>query len=322
MASVGVIVNPAAGKDIRRVVAVASATSDAAKIGIVRRAVIGAVEGGATSLLLSDDRRGLAHQAIADLEVAARVEVIPAPPWDEPRNTTAFARRLAEAGAGAVIALGGDGTQRDVVKGWREVPLIPLSTGTNNVFPEHHEATIAGHAAGLVASGAVDLADVSWRAQVIDVSVAAPGSATTVDLALVDVALLRGSFTGSRAVWNPAQLIELVAAIAEPHSVGLSAIAGRMASSPRREAGGVHVRFGAGQLVRAPIAPGLYENVEVSVVQRMRRGDTVELRGPGTLSFDGERDVVLADGTVATAQLTDDGPRIIDVAGVLQRRSL
>ena len=36
-------------------------------------------------------------------------------------------------------------------------PILPLSPGTNNVFPQVREATIAGLAAGLVAKKAHDL---------------------------------------------------------------------------------------------------------------------------------------------------------------------
>ena len=55
---------------------------------------------------------------------------------------------MREAGCGALVVLGGDGTQRAVAKAWRDAPLVPLSTGTNNVFPLHVEATAAGLAAG------------------------------------------------------------------------------------------------------------------------------------------------------------------------------
>ena len=44
---VGLVANPMAGKDIRRLVSAASPVSDMAKIGIIRRALIGAFEGGA-----------------------------------------------------------------------------------------------------------------------------------------------------------------------------------------------------------------------------------------------------------------------------------
>ena len=64
MAVVGIIANPLAGKDVRRLVTAASHTSDAAKIGIVRRVAIAAVESGATRVLLADDRHHLGTRAV------------------------------------------------------------------------------------------------------------------------------------------------------------------------------------------------------------------------------------------------------------------
>ena len=43
MTTVGVIANPAAGKDIRRLVSYATHTSDAHKVGQIQRAVLGAL---------------------------------------------------------------------------------------------------------------------------------------------------------------------------------------------------------------------------------------------------------------------------------------
>ena len=63
MPVVGVIANPLAGKDVRRLVTAASHTSDAAKIGIVRRVAIAAAESGARSVLLADDGAVLAAPA-------------------------------------------------------------------------------------------------------------------------------------------------------------------------------------------------------------------------------------------------------------------
>jgi ATP-NAD kinase. len=47
------------------------------------------------------------------------------------------------------------------------VPIVPLSTGTNNVFPELREATVAGLAAGLVATGRVAADEVCRRNKVL-----------------------------------------------------------------------------------------------------------------------------------------------------------
>ena len=52
-----------------------------------------------------------------------------------PRHGRCRHARCGRHDAGAVVALGGDGTCRDVAIGWPDAPLIAISTGTNNVFP-------------------------------------------------------------------------------------------------------------------------------------------------------------------------------------------
>ena len=69
-------------------------------------------------------------------------------PADDALDTISAARALRDKGCDVVITLGGDGTNRAFALGWRDAPLIPISTGTNNVFPVLCEATVAGAAAG------------------------------------------------------------------------------------------------------------------------------------------------------------------------------
>jgi hypothetical protein len=310
---VGIIANPAAGKDIRRLVSAASPVSDMAKIGIIRRAAIGAAEGGARRIIVADDRHALARRALDGLGLP--IEVLDLALFSNSRDSQRAAACMADLGVEALIVLGGDGTHRDVAKGWRDPPMVAVSTGTNNVFPESHEATLAGHAAGLVATGTVGLGSCSAPAKVIDVDI----EDLPAELGLVDLALTTSSFTGSRAVWDVRSLRELVAAIAEPASVGLSAVAAAFHPTSRLDPGGVHLRFASGEhepcrRVRCPIAPGLYAAVDVGDHVRLAEGDVVEMRGPGALSFDGERDVVLAEGQTAQVQIRNDGPLVIDVA--------
>lgn len=320
--TVGVIANPHAGKDIRRLVAHASPTSDQAKIGIIRRALLGAVEGGAGRLLLAPDKHSLAERAVTDLDLpdGVVVEVLDEPFVGHSTDTTHMAARMAKEDVGAVIVLGGDGTNRDVAKGWLDAPVMPISTGTNNVFPRLVEATLAGLACGLVASGAVTLADGADQADVVHVTIDDGDD----DLALVDLALLAARFTGSRAVWHPDQLRAVLACIAEPASVGLSAIPALIAPIGRTDPGGVLVRFSPpGELaatgvpapartVRAPVAPGMFADVRWSWIEHVPDGGTVELTGPGVLSFDGERDRVLAPGQTAHATVRRTGPHVIN----------
>jgi hypothetical protein len=322
--AVGIVINPLAGTDIRRLVSSASPTTEMAKIGAIRRAVIGAISGGARQILLTGDRRSLAERALErierDLEPGLIDEVdtsiVEAPPYDHRDNTVDAARRLRDLGAGALVVFGGDGTHRDVVSGWREAPMVAVSTGTNNVFPRAIETTLAGHAAAAVATGRVPLSDASWRAKVIDVEIQRADGRTESDLGLVDVALVASAFTGSRAVWHGDSLRHLIAAIAEPASVGLSAIAAAAAPCGRREPGGVHVEFDPNSpttRLTAPIAPGRYATLGVASHQRIAPGETVTVGGPGALSFDGERDAVIGPDDHATLRVANDGPHIIDV---------
>lgn len=307
-----------AGKDIRRLVSAASPVSDMAKVGIIRRAMIGAFEAGASRVVVSDDRSALARRAAEEVDGA--VEPLDLAVLSTSRDSVRAAEAMANSGVSSVIVLGGDGTHRDVAKGWREAPMVTLSTGTNNVFPQAVEATLAGHAAGVVATGRVSLIDVARQAKVIDVEL----DSGQQDLALVDLALTSDAFTGSRAVWNVASLRELVAAIAEPSSVGLSSIAAAVSQRGRHEAGGVHVRFGAAgasggnaRTVRCPIAPGRYETLVVESHRRLPAGELQRLEGPGALSFDGERDLIIGPDDAATVRISRSGPWVIDVGAAL-----
>lgn len=317
-AIVGVIANPMAGKDIRRLLSHASPTSDAAKIGIVRRAVIGAIEGGATEIVLAPDRHRLCERAVLELHLPVAVRVLDYEVEGRREETVLAARTMREQGASALIVLGGDGTHRDVAKGWLDAPMVTISTGTNNVFPRNIDATVAGLAAGVVSVGKIGLDEATERADVIHALL--PNGET--DLALVDVGVVVGSFTGSRAVWSADELLGVVSCITEPDTVGLASIGARLAPGSRRDAGGVHVVTSspskATRIVRAPIAPGSFADVGIESWSVLSNEEPVTVVGPCILSFDGERDIVLEAGASATLRIRRDGPRVIATSTVLR----
>lgn len=333
--TVGIIVNPLAGKDIRRLVANASPVSDAAKIGMVRRAVAGAVEGGARRVVIAGDHHHLGRRAIERLDTAdAMVEILDEHVIGDRVDTVAAARRLRDEGAGALIVFGGDGTNRDVAAGWPDATLVPVSTGTNNVFPVAWDATSAGTAAALVATGVVTDEPAVRTAKQLRICLSGPsdgeGSATRrrdaaerSDVALVEVALVAGSFVGSRAVWDPDRIVEVVAAIASPASTGLSSIAGRTLPADRWEPAGTHVVLGdGGRRVRLPLSPGSFATVGVRDARRLAPGTTVTLAGPGVIAIDGERSHVLGPGASARVTLCAEGPRVVDVERALHLGAL
>ena len=104
-------------------------------------------------------------------------------------DSTKAARLMVDAGVGCIFVLGGDGTSRAVAKGNAVVPILPLSTGTNNVFPYMIEATVAGLAGGILTSGQISLEEGCFRSPVLEVLDAANN---LVDIALVDAAVHTG----------------------------------------------------------------------------------------------------------------------------------
>lgn len=313
-APIGIIANPASGKDIRRLVAHASVFDNQEKRSIVRRAILGAVAAGADRFFFMPDPHLIVEQALEGLGVEAAFEPVDSPRTGSAIDTTRSAALMREAGCAPVITLGGDGTNRAAAKAWRDIPLVAISTGTNNVFPRMMEATIAGAAAGLVASGAIALDDVAQQAKTVHVRVEGGPE----DLALIDAVLLDEPFVGAKAVWQPTRLRTLVLARAEPAAVGLSAIGGLLAPVSAREDAGllVHAGVGGDELL-APIAPGLFEPVPIVSCRRLALGEAVEFEGPGVIALDGEREVTLHRGQRAQLSVLRDGPFVIDVARTL-----
>ncbi len=314
MGSVGIIVNPWAGKDFRRLRAAVGHTSDSAKIGTIRRVAVAALEAGADRVYAARDTGRLAERAVADLP---GTELVDGPDTGSALDTRRAAGQMAELGAGPVVVLGGDGTCRDAALGWPDMPMIPISTGTNNVFPTIVDGSSAGTAAGLIARGALALDDVSARAKTLTVT-----AGDTTDVALVDVALVDTVGVGARAILGAACVRAVVAAIASPASTGLSSIAGRVHPLGRHEPGAVAITCAppheAPRRVRAPLVPGSFDTVGIASADLLADGDTVRFTGPGVLALDGERELLVAAGEPIRVTVRFDGPRVVDVPRALQ----
>jgi predicted polyphosphate/ATP-dependent NAD kinase len=219
------------------------------------------------------------------------------------------------AGARVIVCLGGDGTARVAASAAGDVPMLALSTGTNNVFPAVREATIAGLAAGLVAVGADPADSVASRAKLLEVR-----AGDRAETALVDVAVSTERHVGARAVWDPATVTQLFCAFAEPDAIGLSSVLGQLSPVTRRDPHGVTARLSpaAARQVLAPIAPGLVVPVGVGDIEPMSVGSVfpVDAR-EGVIAVDGERELTFGAGERPVVRLRADGPRCVDVPAVL-----
>ncbi len=318
MGAVGVIVNPVSGRDVRRRAARAGSQTPESKRNQVARAVIGAAAAGAHRIVVVREPFRIATGAVELLRIDAEIEVLDVRARVAAEDTLRAVGALREAGCGALIVLGGDGTHRLVASAWPDAPLVTLSTGTNNVFPSLVEPTCAGAAAGLVASGRLTLAEVATRAKLVRVEVEGRPD----DLALVDAVRLEGDHRGSLLPFDPAHLREIVLAIADPASLGISPIGGLLAPCPREEDAGLLVtcdperRDGAPLL--APLSAGLYRPVRVAGFRRLALGEPVETSGPGVLALDGDRMCALEPGQRLRMRVVREGPPVIDVSRALR----
>lgn len=321
--TVGVVANPASGRDIRRVVAQASVFPTAEKTNMVQRMLTAFGAFGVERVLLSTDLGGIsaamlravqsgrsAAEQWPEVEFCDEVELT-----DSALDTTNTVRSMLERGADAIVCLGGDGTARVAASACGDVPLLPVSTGTNNAFPQMREATVAGVALALVARGKVACG--TQRAGMLEVELAG-----RVEKALVDVCVSTETHIGSRALWHPATLAELYCTFAEPDGIGLSSIPGLLCPSPRTEPEGVALRFApperARQVVYAPIGPGLIRPVGVRDWRPLAPFERCQVAvGGGVIAVDGERELECLPGQTATVTLRPDGPRCVDVTAVL-----
>ena len=151
--SVGIIANPVSGRDVRRVAARGGVSTAEDKRNRISRAVIGAVTAGANHIIAMQEPFQIATGALADLNVDAELEILDVGANVSPLDTAKAAQAMRNRGVSVLITLGGDGTNRTIAKVWPDVTLVPMSTGTNNGFPNLVEPTVAGAAAGLDCEG-------------------------------------------------------------------------------------------------------------------------------------------------------------------------
>ena len=314
--AVGIIANPAAGKDIRRLVAQGRFVTNQEKVNILRRVLAGIESVGVRRVVFMPDMSSLGHGSLYGRTHGMSVEFADILVTNKETDSTRSAEAMRDRGVGCIITLGGDGTNRAVAKGARDVPIIPISTGTNNVFPQMMEGTVAGIAAGIVASGAVDVDAVTRRSTALEVSI----DGEVRDLALVDVAVSTHQFIGARALWDIDTIAELFLARTDADAIGLSAIGARLRLSDGSERSAVHVTIGeGGETVDAPIAPGMVTTVPVSSWDVMNVGEAVEIAmRPCTIALDGERALRVGAEESAHVTLRNNGPLVVDVEAAIR----
>ncbi len=309
---VGIVANPASGKDIRRLVAYGSVFDNQEKVRILRRVLLGLRAVGIEKICYMPDYYGIVQRALDQMKIAADVFPVDIKIKANQNDSIQAARIMEDQGAACIITLGGDGTNRAVAKGNRLVPILPISTGTNNVFPVMVEGTIAGLAAGLVAGKMIPLTECTYASTKLAVVL----DGDEVDSAIVDVAVCDDIFIASRAVWKMEKVRQLFLNRTEPGNIGFSSIGSMIHSIGPEEPNCMYLKLDSdrGQPITAPIAPGIIETVYIAENQIMSVDDELEISSrPSILALDGEREVEVRKGQPAAIRLKKDGPIVVDV---------
>lgn len=322
MSLIGIIANPASGKDIRRIVGNAITVDNQQKLNIVKRILVALAGSGIEHIQIMPDQFGFGKRALKDLQnrpdVQQALEVLDMPFDNLPEDTSLAAAHMHQCSADAIIVLGGDGTCRLVASTAGDVPLIPISSGTNNVVPEFIEGTVAGLAAAhLSQMPAHTRSKCIWQHKRLVVRI----NEQELDHALVDAAVVNTAHIGSRAVWDPQLIRQVFVTRASPANIGISSIIGMAQTVNPRLPQGAWVTSGSGnQMVQTTILPGELIEIPIGPVQEMHPGKPVPVmqERPVVLALDGERERVLYAGDQASITLQTDGPWLVDVHAVLQ----
>ena len=328
MPLVGMIANPAASKDIRRLVAQGRVVPDWEKVNTLKRALLGLQAVGVDRVVAMPDSSHLVARARDDSNLSLELESLDMPALYTEGDTVRAAQMMEEMGVGCVITLGGDGTNRAVAKGSSAIPIVAVSTGTNNVFPTMIEGTLAGLAAGLVVQGELDLSRVTVVSKILEIYI----DGQYQDMALVDVALSRERFVATRAIWDMSTIYEVFLTRAEPSSIGLSSIGGRLQPLSLEEEGGLYYRLansdGAESASRnpdnsikvlAPIAPGMISTVPISDWRLLVEGERVPVEPRFcTIALDGERSISVTPEHKVEIGISRTGPPVVQVELVLE----
>ena len=311
----GLVVNPMSGRDVRRLAARATNMTHEAKRDIVARVAAAAVAMGVTDIYITKEPFRISSMALEHMGLEANVHVVEHSLNNDASDTEKTVQAFLDAQCTTFVSLGGDGTNRAVVRTAPDVDLVPLSTGTNNVFPVLAEPTVAGMVAGLNATGQLTEAEslgLKQRVKVLHIN-----TPRATDVGLIDAVLLHQDHVGNLLPFNTDKISQIVLSRAEPNSIGMSPIGGLIQA--------VHAEDDCGLLVqvenkderlpsfKAPVSPGLFQNVRVKSVDKITFDVAIPFRGPGVIALDGDRDLGLKEGEHGTVTLRRDGPWVIDI---------
>lgn len=318
--TVGLIVNPAAGRDIRRLTGGASVSDDYEKRRTAECVLAGLTIADDIEVRVMPDRGNLGQRLVDSAPEGLPTSLLDMPVSGSGEDSRRAAGVFA-ADADAIVVLGGDGTNRDVAHTSGDVPLVSVSTGTNNVFPNAVDGTVAGGAAALVATDAVPQSATTYQHGMVE-AIADTANGERRIRSLATLGVLDQMFIGTRAILDADTILGGVVSRASPTEIGLSGIAGGLTIHHPGESGGVGFRLGSAeasqQTVQAITVPGVIERLGVQEWGGLADEEAMRFDLPrGVISVDGERELEVREATI-DARPVADGPLVVDIDAVYE----
>lgn len=314
--TVGIIANPTSGKDIRRIVALGSVSDNHEKISILARLFTGLEAFSVSKIMALGDAFGLVVQAYEKSKVKIPLELSTIPLENSAIDSYLAAKWMKDAAVDCIVTLGGDGTNRIVSKGCAQIPLLPISTGTNNVFPQMMESTLVGIAAAAIANKVPGIQDAIQRKRRLEVY----KNGNLIDISLIDVVVFDEVFRGSGALWEIEKVVCVILAEQHPAAIGAASIANSLLCPPEHQHSGLSIEIGkTGNQVQAVFGPGLILPITIENVRWLIPGQPVHIPPiVATLALDGERDIMINPRDHYEVVISTNGPRVINMERALE----
>jgi len=321
--SVGIIANPASGRDIRRLVAHGSVFDNAEKVNIVRRILLALNSLKIDRVHIMPDSYGIGKEAVDGFwgeekkNFKLDVNILDMRISGTAEDSFNAAALMEEKNTDIIIVLGGDGTNRVVVKALDRTPILSLSTGTNNVFPIMAESTMLGLAAGFFTGFSEEEKEkVTEAIKCINIF----KNDNLEDIALIDAAVVNESYIGSRALWHTEKLEEIFVTRSTSYDIGMVSIPGCLTEVKVGDEGGVYLKVGKpNETVRAAVAPGVIKEVPVEDWRILKPEEYIELpQKDRIIALDGERELFIKEGENVKIQLSSAGSRFLDYKQALK----
>lgn len=318
MYKIGVIVNPDAGRDIRRLSAFAEYMDSNRKTLLATQFIC------ALYTLCRDIKFYIMPDInYTDEKIRKNLHIFNMPDEkiiklniaqnNNEEDTIEAAKKFEDLQVDFVFICGGDGTNRLVFETASKLILLPLSTGTNNAFPFRLNPTSMALAAYYYLKNNIP----PVRCKAIEVNLNG-----RLCYALVDVAVLDTNALGSKAILEIESLKELFLTVACMENIGLSTIGAVHGRIDFYNKVGYHILFNDGKnKVFVPFAPGIIKEASFESINKIRIDEEIKINIKDcVLALDGERMLEVKEQTELYITLIEKGPLVIDAPDILKNK--